>query len=533
MPKENKKDLLYLSLIWAACILLVNPIGDFPLNDDWAYAYSVQSLVNHNELFFHEWGAMTLLVHSLWGALFCKVFGFSFTVLRFSTLVLAWLGTLWSYQLFREVNFSRQIAFGASLVILFNPFYFLHSFSYMTDVPFYFWVIGLSYFIIKSLKENHNKYLIPIIVFSILAVLVRQIGLLFPLGYLLVIWLKDRMQTRQSLLGTLPFLFSFLSYYLLSAFRVMHWGQSPNYRSLGSLFDNIFNGTLYLSIHTYLPGYFAIFGFFLLPLLIYILYQIFHFNSRKLLLSFGVITLILSIPYWDNYNHVFIGNIFRNLSLGLTDLHYEGNPPARVGHYDWGNISLIGFIAGLGIVFSLFIKSYHAIQWIFKPTNKQSNWVMVFGLLSFFMYFIFLLLFEVHFDRYTLIGLPFLILALVPTGRTRSLPRSIKISIGISLFLLSTLVLILTKDYLSWNRARWELLKFTQEEQIDPTKVIGGFEWEGLHYEQLGGISKQKNNAPPYIITFSSSRKGEWVRSADYYRLLPPKKDSIVLRKFY
>ena len=35
-----------LGLIWICMILLANPIGDFPLNDDWAYAYSVSIFFN-------------------------------------------------------------------------------------------------------------------------------------------------------------------------------------------------------------------------------------------------------------------------------------------------------------------------------------------------------------------------------------------------------------------------------------------------------------------------------------------------------
>ena len=51
-----------LGLIWICMILLANPIGDFPLNDDWAYAYSVQHLLQHGELRFSDWTA----TESLW-----------------------------------------------------------------------------------------------------------------------------------------------------------------------------------------------------------------------------------------------------------------------------------------------------------------------------------------------------------------------------------------------------------------------------------------------------------------------------------
>ena len=38
---------IYLILIWGISVLVVNPLGNFPLNDDWAYAQSVRDLCEH------------------------------------------------------------------------------------------------------------------------------------------------------------------------------------------------------------------------------------------------------------------------------------------------------------------------------------------------------------------------------------------------------------------------------------------------------------------------------------------------------
>lgn len=116
-----------LTILWCALILVVNPIGDFPLNDDWSYAKDVKTFVEENRLTFDSWGAMTLVVQTLWGTLFCKIFGFSFTVLRFSNLLLSWVAILGCYHLFKESGKSSQIAFWGTLLVIFNPFYFCLS----------------------------------------------------------------------------------------------------------------------------------------------------------------------------------------------------------------------------------------------------------------------------------------------------------------------------------------------------------------------------------------------------------------------
>ena len=85
--KRLKTSFPYLgiSLVWVLTILIVNPLGDFPLNDDWSYAKSVKTLFDTGQLKLYNWGEMTLVAHVYFGFFFTKVFGFSFTVLRFST----------------------------------------------------------------------------------------------------------------------------------------------------------------------------------------------------------------------------------------------------------------------------------------------------------------------------------------------------------------------------------------------------------------------------------------------------------------
>jgi hypothetical protein len=98
----NRKDfaaLGLLTLVWLVIVFLVNPVGDFPLNDDWAYAKAVQSLLR-GDLQLTDWAPASQIAQIAWGALFCLPFGFSFTALRLSTLVLGWVGVLAQPRLF-------------------------------------------------------------------------------------------------------------------------------------------------------------------------------------------------------------------------------------------------------------------------------------------------------------------------------------------------------------------------------------------------------------------------------------------------
>src|SRR5690242_6681048 len=53
--------LLLILQAWAAMLVVVNPLGNFPVMDDWAYFASVKALVEHGQLVFSSWAAMNLV----------------------------------------------------------------------------------------------------------------------------------------------------------------------------------------------------------------------------------------------------------------------------------------------------------------------------------------------------------------------------------------------------------------------------------------------------------------------------------------
>src|SRR5882757_3111253 len=100
-----------LAVIWAFAELLIRPYGEFPLNDDWSYTLSLQQWYSTHHYHLTGWTSMPLLTQLAWGMAFCKVFGFSFTVLRYSTLVLGLAGGIGAYFLSREFSQNKGACF--------------------------------------------------------------------------------------------------------------------------------------------------------------------------------------------------------------------------------------------------------------------------------------------------------------------------------------------------------------------------------------------------------------------------------------
>ena len=164
-------------------VTLVNPIGNFPLHDDWAFSWTVRTLLETGQFRPSDWTATNTLSQVLFGALFCLPLGFSFNALRLSTLTLGFIGVLVTYALLREVGAGRAVALLGALLIAIDPPYFNLANSFMTDVPSFTFFISAVYFLLIGLRRPSNIYLISGIFLSVVAVLNRQSNLIIvPAG---------------------------------------------------------------------------------------------------------------------------------------------------------------------------------------------------------------------------------------------------------------------------------------------------------------------------------------------------------------
>src|SRR3954468_22352937 len=93
-------------LVWSVCaaglvpltICLLDPRREMPLEDDWAYALTVEHLVKTGSFELHPWLSANMPFQALWGTAFTLLLGPGFASLRISTLVLSMAGL---YAFFR------------------------------------------------------------------------------------------------------------------------------------------------------------------------------------------------------------------------------------------------------------------------------------------------------------------------------------------------------------------------------------------------------------------------------------------------
>jgi hypothetical protein len=138
----------------ASAMLMVRPFADIGYADDFAYADVALKLVRSGHLVYNGWESAMLVSHAYWGALFTRLFGFSFLCLRFSTMPFA-IGTVGlCYLLVRQAGLRSPHATLVALLFGLSPILLPVSVSYMTDVPCLFFMFASLYSLSRSATSS-------------------------------------------------------------------------------------------------------------------------------------------------------------------------------------------------------------------------------------------------------------------------------------------------------------------------------------------------------------------------------------------
>ena len=177
--------------LYVSTILLVDPRGEFPLNDDWSYTRSALQFARGNGMHVDEWAAPSLIGQTLYGSLLIRIFGMKFLVLRLSTLAASCAIALGLWFALARLGTGSWAAWVAVLAWIFSPLQLNLSFSYMTEVPFLL-CIGASMVLYLSYLSRHVLWL-PALAGIVLgyAFLIRQTAVLFVAALIIAI-LVDR-----------------------------------------------------------------------------------------------------------------------------------------------------------------------------------------------------------------------------------------------------------------------------------------------------------------------------------------------------
>lgn len=105
------------------------------VNDDWSYTLTARELASSGRLVYNGWASVMIGPQAYWAALFIKLFGFSFAIVRLSTIILVLVCIPVLYALGREAGLRPSFASFAVLCCIFSPVFVPEAISFMTDAP--------------------------------------------------------------------------------------------------------------------------------------------------------------------------------------------------------------------------------------------------------------------------------------------------------------------------------------------------------------------------------------------------------------
>lgn len=532
-------ELIALGCIWVLMALLVNPTGEFPLNDDWSFSRAVQSLIDHGRLQFTGLDSMTLIAQVFWGALFCLPFGFSFTALRLSTLVLGLVGIFVTYGLFREVKTNRTTALLAALTVAINPLYFELSFTFMTDVPFFAFSMLSILFLMRGIRQESNIELLAGNLFVCLAILIRQLGIIIPLSFGIAYLAKNGVTRKTLQTALLPIV---LSVSILIAYQI--WmqsttGLSPLYnRGYDSIFESStgFLQAIKLLVYRFLVEL-TYLGLFTLPFLIILTINKWKTASHRgrllsVLTSSGFFVAVMGALIWKNRTMPLSGNVLFDIGLGpatLRDVYNLGLPHlSNAPKALWLVITTAGAFGGALMLRYLFSALAQVLLKLSKFESIADKWPLILFLSACTSYSVLIGVIG-FFDRYLIPLLPLSMIAMITTGNSFKLrvSRSPVFIAAVLLFVYGFFALGATHDYLSWNRSRWKALHYLMEEaHISYKNIDGGYEFNGWYsFDAKYRVNPSKSwwwvDNDDYIISFGPMIGYSEMKRYPYKRWIP------------
>jgi len=531
---------LVLATVWLATIALVNPVGEFMINDDWSFVRLLQSLLWHGELAATGWGrgGPAAIAHILWGGLFTAVGGFSLTTLRLSVLFLGVLGSFSFLVLLRLCGASPWVALLGTLTLVLNPLFLSQCFTFMTDITFASLIV-FSLLFLHLGEQRGRKLLIAVgLLFGLAAILTRQIGIVIPVAFIIMTLAHPHgMRLGRLKMCALAAIICFVPWI---GFEGLLYGAGSTpvtqHQVVANILEKPLNKGLIIFYHyarllVLTLGYTAL---FVTPLLALSYYRLWSFSAFRLfvcILAFGFVVVEAAItaglvdpPVKLHQNVIFdfgIGPILLKDTYIIGIQRLSSIP--KTAYYAmafWG-------LLACGVLLALAYSSL--AQWVSSLRKDPENATSFIGTLSLVAALIYggVTIFTGSFDRDFIPLLIFIMVWLCadvfrglifPLNFLRILPCLIP------LIIMAVLIPLMVSDFMSFKRCLTVAHEhITKGLHVDPCGIDEGFEFNGYHcykkdFHPRVGLSWWWVDREDYLVTLGPLPGYKVVRTFPFAR---------------
>jgi hypothetical protein len=476
-----------------ACELISKPYAAMGICDDGPYILVAKNLAATGHIHYNGWSAAMLLWQLYFAAALIKVFGFSFTTVRVSTIVVSVASAFLLQRILVRCGISERNAVIGTLALVLSPLYLLLSVTFMSDIHGLFAIILCLYACLRALHGSNDRDSIGWLCFAVAAdVAVGTSRQLAWLGVLVMIpctlWLL-RARRRILLIGSVATIAGYLA---IGALLI--WLRHQPYTTPGTygISHVPWLYTLFIFVRFFLD-----FPFLLLPISGLFLLTIHQSRPRTIVLicaSFAVYIFLATYPShlrgtfdffleptlrWLGADYVTIYGAYGSLSQGM--------PHVFLPLWVQGLLTVVSLGGVIGLVLSFFAK--RRPQEV-APETVSISWGQLGILLGpFAAAYTVLLIYravavandgaDVLFDRYSL-GL--LLVALICLVRQLQDRVESRFSIGGIAFIaiMAAYGVALTHNTFALLRARVAMAAELRAAHVPDTSVDNGWEYNLL-----------------------------------------------------
>lgn len=472
--------------VFAVCLLIAWPVAEMGFIDDWSYIRSAQVFAQTGHLVYNGWATAMLGWQVAWGALFIRLFGFSFMVVKLSTLPLALATIILFHSILIRFGLNPRNAVLGTLTLGLSPLFLPLAASYMTDIPGLFVIILCLYCCQRAVSARTHQTAIAWLCLAAASNVVggsaRQIAWL---GVLVMVpstgWL---LRNRRGVLPAAILLwiagiasvFSFITWFAHQPYSV------PDHPLKASRMEHPFS---ILLVCIDFVGALLLLSLVVLPVLLPWLSQIRKAAAAALAAVAFVFVLWAVAPMW---NLPWIPHMI--FSEFATARNASMNPP---------NTALFILSVPIRLLVSLLVVSAAAVfaaavrikQRELKcssafPFGREFFWLLIPFTLSYFTILTPRAGHGMVFDRYMLCVMPVAIVYMIRLHQQWIAPRLPAYSV-VALILYALSAIAGTHDWFAWQRARLKAVEEIQAAGVPRNKIQGGFEYDGWTQIENGG----------------------------------------------
>jgi hypothetical protein len=148
---------VFCALAVLICELIARPYVNMGICDDGPYILVAKNLAATGHIVYNGWSAAMLVWQLYLAAGLIKLFGFSFTTVRLSTLLVAVALAFFLQRVLVLAGITERNATLGTLALVLSPLYLLLSATFMSDIHGLFGIVLCLYGCLRALRSSSNR----------------------------------------------------------------------------------------------------------------------------------------------------------------------------------------------------------------------------------------------------------------------------------------------------------------------------------------------------------------------------------------